>query len=79
MPDEALDNEVDRRHRARTSSEKLRAVAEAEGIELGPQLVGALQGLAEEIRAQRLETIAQREVTERLILTLERFSERLVG
>jgi hypothetical protein len=46
-----MPNAVDRRQRERQA--KLREVMEAEGVELGPQLVGALEGLATEIFEQR--------------------------
>jgi hypothetical protein len=46
-----MPNVVDRRRRERQA--KLQQAMEAEGIELGPQLVGALEGLASEIFEQR--------------------------
>lgn len=58
-----MSNEVDRSHRARIATDKLKAAADAEALELGPQIVGAFQGLAEEIRHQRA-------VTERMIESL---------
>ena len=59
-----MSNDTDQRHRARISTDKLKAAADAEALELGPQIVGAFQGLANEIQAQR-------EVTERMIDALK--------
>jgi hypothetical protein len=56
-------NDADQRHRARISTDKLKAAAEAEAVELGPQIIGAFHGLAGEIQAQR-------DVTERMIEAL---------
>ncbi len=60
-----MTNEVDKRHRARTSSSHLAAAAKAEALELGPQIVGAFEGvgaaireLIDELREQRSVTIA---------------------
>jgi len=56
------DNLVDIAQRARTSTDKLKQAAREEAIDLGPQLIGALQGLGEEIRCQR--TVTERLITE---------------
>jgi len=65
-----MTNAVDRRHRERQA--KLREAMENEGIELGPQLVGALEGLATEIHEQR-------QLTERMIDALGRATGAIEG
>ncbi len=66
------ENEVDKRHRARTSSANLRKAALDEAIELGPQLIGALEGLATEIRELRT-------INDRMLHTLERLDSTCRG
>jgi hypothetical protein len=56
-------NEVDKRNRARTSSSSLTAAAKAEALELGPQIVGAFEGVALAIRELIAELQEQRTVT----------------
>ncbi len=60
-----MTNEVDKTQRARVNAAKLRAAANAEALELGPQIVGAFEGvgqairdLIDELREQRAVTIA---------------------
>ncbi len=58
-----MSNEIDKRQRARTSSADLKAAAEATGIDLGHQLIGAITGLAEATRASH-------SITEQMLLVL---------
>jgi hypothetical protein len=76
-----MSNEVDKRHRARTVSSQLTAAAKAEALELGPQIVGAFQGVGDAIRELILELREQRAVTVALTneLTALRFQRAQGG
>ena len=56
-------SEIDERQRARTSSTQLAAAAKAEALELGPQIVGAFEGVGAAIRDLISELREQRTVT----------------
>ena len=58
-----MTNEVDRRSRAKITADKLNAAAKAEALELGPQIVGAFEGVGAAIRELIAELREQRTVT----------------
>ncbi len=58
-----MTNEVDKRHRARDSNQRMNAAAKAEALELGPQIIGAFEGVGAAIRELIAELREQRTVT----------------
>lgn len=64
-----MSNDVDKRNRAQTAAHRLSKAAKDEALELGPQIVGAFEGVGAAIRELIAELREQRTVT--IALTYE--------